>query len=305
MESTRAPRADLFDPAALSALGHFEIVARWIVDGFLSGLHRSPRKGFSVEFADFRPYQPGDDLRYVDWKIAARADRWVVKQYEEETNLRATIILDVSRSMDWRGASEVPRLTKRAYAEQLTAALGLLLLRQRDAVGLIRFDDAVRTSIPPRARSGQWRRLVAALAEQGNGRASDLASALGQAARLVTRRGMVILISDLLVDVEAALPAMRGLRAAGHDVTVLHVMDPAERDFTLAGEARYTDPESERDVPAAAADVRAAYRVTVDRVIDEWKERLGALGAGYEVILTDQPYALPLRLAFGARERRT
>src|SRR5688572_32881440 len=221
-----AVRADLHDPASLAALGHIEIVARWIVDGFMSGLHRSPRKGFSVEFADYRPYQPGDDLRYVDWKIAARSDRWVVKQYEEETNLRATIILDVSRSMDWRGGGEEPRLTKRAYAEQLAAALGLLLLRQRDAVGLIRFDDAVRTSIPPRARSGQWRRLVAALAEPGNGRASDLASALGQAARLVTRRGMVILISDLLVDVDTALPAMRGLRAAGHDVTVLHVMDP-------------------------------------------------------------------------------
>ena len=304
MESTRAPRADLFDPAALSALGHFEIVARWIVDGFLSGLHRSPRKGFSVEFADFRPYQPGDDLRYVDWKIAARADRWVVKQYEEETNLRATIILDVSRSMDWHGGGEVPRITKRAYVEQLAAALALLLLRQRDAVGLIRFDDAVRTSIPPRARSGQWRRLVAALAEPGNGRASDLSAALAQAARLVTRRGMVILLSDLLVDVDATLPALRGLRAAGHDVVVLHIMDPAERDFTLAGEARYTDPESEADVPAAAADVRAAYRATVDHVIAEWKDRLGALGAGYEVILTDQPYAIPLRLAFGARERR-
>ena len=304
MESTRAPRADLFDPAALGALGHFEVVARWIVDGFLSGLHRSPRKGFSVEFADFRPYQPGDDLRYVDWKIAARADRWVVKQYEEETNLRATIVLDVSRSMDWRGAPAETRLTKRAYAEQLAAALALLLLRQRDAVGLIRFDDAVRTSVPPRARTGQWRRIVAALAEQGNGRASDLAAALGQAARLVTRRGMVILLSDLLVDVDAALPALRGLRAVGHDVTVLHVMDPAERDFTLAGEARYTDPESELDVPAAAADVRLAYRRTVDQVIGEWKDALGAIGAGYELVLTDQPYAIPLRRAFGARERR-
>src|SRR5215213_2219042 len=148
MESTRAPRADLFDPAALSALGHFEIVARWIVDGFLSGLHRSPRKGFSVEFADFRPYQPGDDLRYVDWKIAARADRWVVKQFEEETNLRATLVLDVSRSMAWSGASlggrsgaaAAGRLTKLAYAERLVAALSLLFLRQRDAVGLVRFD---------------------------------------------------------------------------------------------------------------------------------------------------------------------
>jgi uncharacterized protein (DUF58 family) len=304
MESTRAPRADLFDPAALGALGHLEVVARWIVDGFLSGLHRSPRKGFSVEFADFRPYQPGDDLRYVDWKIAARSDRWVVKQYEEETNLRATIVLDVSRSMDWRGAPAETRVTKRAYAEQLAAALALLLLRQRDAVGLIRFDDAVRTSVPPRARTGQWRRIVAALAEQGNGKESDLAAAIGQAARLVTRRGMVILLSDLLVDVDAALPALRGLRAAGHDVTVMHIMDPAERDFTLAGEARYTDPESELDVPAAAADVRVAYRSTVDQVIGEWKDALGAIGAGYELVLTDQPYAIPLRRAFGARERR-
>jgi len=304
MESTRAPRADLFDPAALAALGHLEVVARWIVDGFLSGLHRSPRKGFSVEFAEFRPYQPGDDLRYVDWKIAARSDRWVVKQYEEETNLRATLVLDVSRSMDWRGAPAETRVTKRAYAEQLAAALSLLLLRQRDAVGLIRFDDAVRTSVPPRARSGQWRRIVGALVEQGNGRASDIAAAIGQAARLVTRRGMVIILSDLLVDVNAAIPALRGLRAAGHDVTILHIMDPAERDFTLTGEARFTDPESELDVPAAAADVRVAYKSTVDQVIQEWKDALGAIGAGYELVLTDQPYAIPLRHAFGARERR-
>src|SRR6476469_8411404 len=196
-------RAALFDPAALAAMGHFEIVARWIVDGFLSGLHRSPRKGFSVEFADFRPYQPGDDLRYVDWKIAARSDRWVVKQYEEETNLRATIILDVSASMDWRGAPAAERLTKRAYGEQLAAALALLLLRQRDAVGLIRFDDAVRTSVPPRARTSQWRRLVAALMEPSGGRASDAPTALAQAARLVSRRGMVVLVSDLLVDADS------------------------------------------------------------------------------------------------------
>jgi uncharacterized protein (DUF58 family) len=303
MEST-ALRADLYDPVALASLGHLEVVARWIVDGFLSGLHRSPRKGFSVEFADFRPYQPGDDLRYVDWKIAARADRWVVKQYEEETNLRATLVLDVSRSMEWRGAPPDVRLTKRGYAEQLVAALALLLLRQRDAVGLIRFDDAVRSSIPPRARTTQWRRLTAALAERAGGRASDLAAALEQAARLVTRRGMVVLVSDLLVDVDQAMPALRSLRAAGHDVTVLHVMDPAERHFALSGEAQYEDPETSLAVPAAGADVRAAYDRTVATVITEWRERLGAMGAGYELVLTDQPYALPLRRAFEARQRR-
>ncbi|HEY2067757.1 MAG TPA: DUF58 domain-containing protein [Gemmatimonadaceae bacterium] len=303
MESN-APRADLYDPAALASLGHLEVVARWIVDGFLSGLHRSPRKGFSVEFAEFRPYQPGDDLRYVDWKIAARADRWVVKQYEEETNLRATLILDVSRSMDWRGAPADVRVTKRAFAEQLVAALALLLLRQRDAVGLVRFDDAVRTSIPPRARTTQWRRLVGALMQDAGGRDSDLAMALGQAARLVNRRGLVVLVSDLLVDVEAALPALRGLRAAGHDVTVLHVMDPAERHFTTAGEARYADPETELAVPAAGADVRAAYDSTVATVIQEWRDTLAAMGAGYELVMTDQPYAVPLRRAFDARQHR-
>src|SRR5881628_3497385 len=153
MESARAPRADLFDPASLAALGRIEIVARWVVDGFMSGLHRSPRKGFSVEFAEYRAYQSGDDPRYVDWKIAARSDRWVVRQYEEETNLRSTIVLDVSKSMEWSGvkmqgrdAGAGDRLTKLAYAERLTAALALLFLRQRDAVGLVRFDDKIRSA---------------------------------------------------------------------------------------------------------------------------------------------------------------
>jgi hypothetical protein len=128
--------------------------------------------------------------------------------------------------------------------------------------------------------------------------------ALGQAARLVNRRGLVVLVSDLLVDVEAALPALRGLRAAGHDVTVLHVMDPAERHFTTAGEARYADPETELAVPAAGADVRAAYDSTVATVIQEWRDTLAAMGAGYELVMTDQPYAVPLRRAFDARQHR-
>src|SRR5215210_3999566 len=247
MESTRAVRADLFDPASLASLGHVEIIARWVVDGFLTGLHRSPRKGFSVEFAEHRAYQPGDDLRYIDWKIAARAERMVVKQFEEETNLRATIVLDVSRSMAWSGAPS--RLTKLAYGERLAAAIALLLLRQRDAVGLVRFDSEVRTVLPPRARTGQWRRLVAALDDPGAGQASYAADALARAARLVGRPGMVILISDLLMDAPDVESALRALRAAGHDVTVLHLMDPGERDLDLAGEAVFVDPETGLEVP--------------------------------------------------------
>ena len=126
MEGSHSVRADLFDPASLASLGHVEIIARFVVDGFLNGLHRSPKKGFSVEFAEYRAYQPGDDLRFIDWKIAARSNKWVVKQFEEETNLRATIILDVSRSMAWSSVPTV--LTKQRYAEQLVAALSLLLI---------------------------------------------------------------------------------------------------------------------------------------------------------------------------------
>lgn len=304
-----AVRADLHDPASLAALGHVEIVARWIVDGFMSGLHRSPRKGFSVEFADYRPYQPGDDLRFVDWKIAARSDRWVVRQYEEETNLRATIVLDVSRSMAWSGERLRPlgnaapaTLTKLAYAEIVAASLALLLLRQRDSVGLVRFDERVRTAVPPRARTGHWRRILAALEEPGAGLASSAPEALTQAARLIHRRGMIVLISDLLMEMEDVEKALKGLRAMGHDLTVLHIMDPAELALAGSGEALFVDPESNLRVPASLADVRAAYRDTVTEVIGEWRDMLAASGVGYEVVVTDQSFGLPLRRAFAARQ---
>jgi uncharacterized protein (DUF58 family) len=302
-------QAHTLDPATLASLGRIEIVARWIVDGFMTGLHRSARRGFSVEFADYRPYQPGDDLRYLDWKIAARADRWVIRQFEEETNLRATIVLDVSRSMAWSGAALAPRdpaavarLTKLAYAERVAASLALLLLRQRDAVGLIRFDDRIRTSVPPRARRGQWQRLMGGLLEEGSGKASSAGEALQQAGRLIRRRGMIILVSDLLMDVAQVEAGVRGLRAAGHDVTVLHIMDPAERELPPGGETLFVDPESSLELPTRVTDVRAAYRDTVEQVIAEWRRVFGGLGAGYEIIQTDQPFGVPLRRAFAARQ---
>ena len=302
METARAPtRADLFDPASLATLGHVEIIARWVVDGFLTGLHRSPKKGFSVEFAEYRGYQPGDDLRFIDWKIAARSNKWVVKQFEEETNLRATIILDVSRSMAW--TSGPTHLTKLRYAEQLVAALSLLLIRQRDAVGFIRYDDRLRSVIPPKARTAQWRRILHAMEEEGSGLASIAPAALLQAARLIRRPGMVVLISDLLVEPAEVADAIKLLRAVGHDVTVLHIMDPAEMDLTLAGEAVFADPESGLEVSATVADVRSAYRETVQEMIAEWRDAMQATGAGYEVFSTNVPFGVPLRKAFAARQR--
>ena len=296
-----ANRPDLLDPASLAALGRLEVVARWVVDGFITGLHRSPRKGFSVEFAEHRPYQPGDDLRYLDWKILARSDRWVIKQYEEETNLRAMLLLDVSPSMAWSGSAA--RLTKLAWAEASVAALSLLLLKQRDAVGFIRFDDAVRTVLPPRARTAQWRRVLAELGTAGVGTDTALAAAIKRAAALVTRPGLFVILSDLLMDADEVTRAVRTLRAVGHDIVVLHVMDPGERDLAEVGDAMFTDPESGDALAARGSDVRDAYRATVDTAIGEWRERLAGAGAFYEVVSTDAPFGTALRRAFAVRQR--
>src|SRR6059036_830317 len=166
---TDAQRIDLLDPAEVARIGGIEIVAQGVVEGFLAGIHRSPFRGFSVEFTEHRAYQPGDEPRYLDWKMLARSDRLFVKQFEEETNLRAMILLDASRSMAWRGAPA--RLTKRAYGDRLSAALALILLRQSDATGLITFDEVVRQVIPARVKAGQWARLVRGLLETPDGHA--------------------------------------------------------------------------------------------------------------------------------------
>ena len=300
--ATQSVRADLMDPQTLAALGRLEVVSRWVVDGLLAGLHRSPKKGFSVEFAEHRAYQPGDDLRFMDWKVAARADKWLIKQYEEETNVRATVVVDVSRSMDWKSRPNL--LTKLAYADRLAAALTLLLIRQRDSVGLIRFDDQLRSVVPPKSRSVQWKRILTALADPGSGLGSDAAGALAQAGKLIRRRGIVILISDLLLDAQEVDDTVHALRAQGHDVTVLHLLDPAERQLDLsAGESLFVDPERGDSLAVTPADVRELYAATVNEAIDEWRARFAAAGAFYEPIQTDQPFGVPLRRAFAARQR--
>jgi uncharacterized protein (DUF58 family) len=301
MTDPRASRPDLMDPALVAGLGSLELIARRIVDGFMQGLHRSPRKGFSVEFAEHRPYQPGDDLRYIDWKVLARSDRWMMKMNNEDTNLRATVVLDVSKSMDWTGSPS--RLTKAAYAERLAAAVCYLLLHQRDAVGLIRFDDQVRTVVPPRARTVHWHRIIGALEDTGNGLGSDAPGGLIRAASMVSRPGMVVLISDLLMDPVEVADTLKGLAAAGHHLTVLQVMDPAERDLAVtAVEAEFQDPESQQKLAATVPEVRDAYRTAVQETLDEWRGHLSAAAASHEVVMTDEPFAMPLRRAYLNRQ---
>ena len=302
MTTAATVRPDLLHPAEVASLGGIEVVARGVVEGFLSGLHRSPFRGFSVEFAEHRPYQPGDEPRYLDWKILGRRDRLFVKQYEEETNLRATIVLDASRSMAWKSHAE-RGLTKLEYATRFAAALALVLLRQRDATGLIAFDDQVRAVVPPRARHGQWHLLVRSLVELRAGLGTAAEPALRRVTDLLKRRGMVLLVSDLLVDRELVLQALRYLRHRGHQVTVFHIMDPGEVELSGPPEARYVDPETGDSLVASAADLRHEYRATVERVVAAWRRACRGSGIGYHRITTDTPFGHALRRAAESRSR--
>ena len=292
----RPVRPDLLDPLEVSRLGGLEVVTEGIVEGFIAGLHRSPRKGFSVEFAEHRMYQPGDELRYVDWKLLGRTDRLHVKQFEEETNLRAMLVLDASRSMEWSGAPGI-RLTKLDYARRLAAALALVLLRQRDATGLVTFDDEVRSVTPPRARQSQWRDLIGVLGAVQAGQGTAAEPALRRVVAQLRRRGLVVLISDLLLDRDLALTALRFLRHRGHQVLVLHLMDPAEVELEGASEARFQDPETGASVTLRPDDWSVAYRRTVADTVAGWRLACRRHGIAYERLTTDQPFGTALRRA--------
>ena len=292
--ATTRPRLDLLDPLEVSRLGGLEVITEGVVEGFLSGLHRSPRRGFSVEFAEHRMYQPGDELRYVDWKILGRNDRLYVKQFEEETNLRAMVVCDASRSMAWTGNPELT-LSKLAYAQRLIAALSLVLLRQRDATGLITFDDEVRHVLPPRARLSHWRQLLATLGALEAGQGTAAAPALRRVVGQLRRRGLVVFVSDLLFDRDLALKALRFLRHRGHQVLVLHIMDPAEVVLGGPAEARFEDPETRAAVVLRPRDWAGAYRDTVRSVVQEWRLACRRHGIAYHRVTTDTPYGTVLR----------
>ena len=301
MTSIGDTRVDLLDPYEVAQLGGIELVTRGVVEGFLSGLHRSPFKGFSVEFAEHRPYQPGDELRYLDWKMMARSDRLFIKQFEEETNLRSMIVLDVSASMDWSGSDDV--LSKLEYAKRLVAAISLILLRQRDATGLIAFDEEVREVVRARARMQHWWSLLRAINGLEPGRQTAAEPALRKVTDLLRRRGLVVFVSDLLFDAELVVRTLQYLKHRGHHVLVFHIMD--KRELTLEGppEARFEDPETGTSITARPRELRTAYEETVRRTIQRWRTTCLTSGIDYQHVLTDTPFGYVLRRAATRRSR--
>jgi len=300
-DRTERLRADLLEPHDLAALGGIEFVARQIVEGFIAGLHRSPHRGFSVEFAEHRMYQPGDDLRHIDWRVFGRSDRYYIKQFEEETNLRAYLLIDTSASMSWTSApARIP--SKLWYAQQLAASISLLLLRQGDSVGMLGFDHELRRRIVPRGGRRHWYELVRAIAALEGGGRTDAPPALRDVAARLRRRGLVILFSDLLVDPDATRLALRFLRHRGHEVLVFHLLDPGERELPGVGDARFIDPESGEELPISVADLRTEYRHAVTEALREWHDTLVPQAIDYVIVETHQPMALALRAYLHKRE---
>jgi uncharacterized protein (DUF58 family) len=277
--------ARYLDPAIVARLGTIDLKARTIVEGFLTGLHRSPFKGFSVEFAEYRQYLPGDDLATLDWKIYARSDRHVVKKFEEETNLECHILLDVSRSMGY-GSHEV---TKLQYASYLAGALAYLMNRQRDAVGLLTFDDRIRQMLPTSARPGHLKAVLVALERLTLGEKTDVARPLGDLVQAIRKRGLVVLISDLLDEPERVIEGLKHFRYRGTDVIVFQVLDPDELEFPFDRAARFRDSETEDEVVAVPAAVRDEYKARINALIANYRTTLGQNGIDYCLLDTSQP----------------
>ena len=275
--------------------------AKVAVEGFIKGIHRSPYHGFSVEFSEYREYTPGDDPRYLDWRLFARSDRYYVKRFEDETNLRCCLVLDTSRSMGYASGP----YSKSEYARTAAATIAYYLSTQRDAVGLITFEDRITDYIPARHRPGHLRRLMGALEREPTGRATDLAGPLEQIAATVRKRGLVILLSDLLAPTESLRTRLGYLRSRGHDVVVLRVLDPAELSFTFASPAMFLDVETGRELYIDPDDARGEYLRRFAAHAAEVEHACDDLGIEFQSITTDTPLELVLFDLLKARMRRT
>lgn len=294
------PGASFLDPAALMRIKNLEIRARLVVQGFLTGMHRSPYHGFSVEFTEYRQYAPGDDLRYLDWRLYARSDRYYLKRFEDETNLRCYLLLDLSRSMSFGTLS----YDKAAYAKTAAATLAYFLSLQRDAAGLVTFDDRIREYLPARFRPGHLHRLFVALERSPAGQSTDLTTPLEQVAKTARKRGMVVLLSDLLAPADSLEKQLGYLRTQGHEVAVLRILDPAELTFPFQEAALFHDVESGHDLYIDPEVARKQYQTKFATHAAALKEICQRLGVDLYDLSTDRPLELALFDLLHARMRR-
>ena len=311
--SRGAPRAfgdktgTMIDPQSLMAIKNLELRARVVVEGFWTGLHRSPYHGFSVEFTEYREYTPGDDPRFLDWRLYARSDRFYIKKFEDETNLRCHLLVDNSRSMNFGSLA----YTKEQYANTLAATLAYFLYLQGDAVGLLTFDEQIRDYLPARHRTGHLRHLMLALEKPAGGTSTDLGTPLKRIAEMVTRRALMVLITDLLAPIETLERNLSSLGACGHEVILFQVLDPAELAFDFEKAALFHDIESDRDLYLDPVAARAEYLKKFEAHNAAAQAACQKHGITYLRLTTDQPLEMALfdflrsRMQRGRKVKRT
>lgn len=284
-------------PEELSRISKLEVRARHIVEGFLSGLHRSPYFGQSVEFVQHREYVAGDDFRRIDWKVWSKTDRYYIKQYEEETNLRTTLVMDLSESMMFGSGA----MTKYEYGCTMVAALAYLLLRQQDSVGLLAFDDGIRARTPSRSKRNHLAAILTALAAEEPRQKTDIYEVLRMVAEEQTQRGMVVLISDLFVPREGLFKGLKLLRHRGHDVLLFHVLDDQELDFDYSGTTRFMGMEDMGELVCDPKALREGYLDAMREYLEDLRLHCSRSMIDYQTIRTSEHLDAVLRHYFNHR----
>jgi uncharacterized protein (DUF58 family) len=292
------PGARFMDPVVLARIGNLELVARAVCDGFINGLHKAPYFGASVDFAEHRGYVPGDDIRRMDWRVWARTDRYYIKEYEAETNMNFSVLLDVSKSMSYGSIG----ITKLDYARVLTACLTNLVHHQRDRVGFVAFDSEVVEHVPPSAKHMDT--VLHVLDRLQPGRPGSLREPLHKLAEHFGRRGVLVVISDFYDEPEAIVDAVTPLRFRGNEIIVFHVMDPAELNFGFTDAQAFEDLESGEQMPVVPASLRQEYQALVRAHIDALQQRFSEVRIDYSMLDTSQPLDFALHRYLGARERK-
>ncbi len=272
-------------PEVLARITSLELLARTVVEGFISGLHRSPYTGFSTEFAEYRQYMPGDDLRYLDWKLLARTDRYYIKKYRADTNSQCHILIDASASMRYTTGP----VTKLQYAQFLGSSLAYLANKQQDAVGLIAFDEEVRTHVPAHSRSGHMRTIFGRMEQLEPGNVTRLSNMLHQAAERISRRGIIVVISDFYDEPEDIINALQHLRFKGNDVIVFQVLDRNEINFEFTEPVMLEDSETEEQIHVMPDILAEGYRDTFRRHLDDLRDGAARNKIDYELLTTNRP----------------
>jgi uncharacterized protein (DUF58 family) len=274
------------DPKVLNKITRLDLQARLVVEGFISGMHRSPFHGFSVEFASHREYVPGDDIKHIDWKVQARTDRYYIKQYEEETNLKATFLLDASESMHYGGAEGREGMTKYAYACAASASLAFLLLQQQDAVGLAVFDEDVRTYLPPSGSPNQIKSIVHAMDVNRPRAKTSIEGVCHSLAEKLPRRGLICLVSDLFCEIDGLLRGLEHFRHYDHEVLLLHVMDEDELTFPFQGNTMFLGLEEMGRLVVEPRALREGYLEAMEEFCRKVKRLCVAARIDYKRIST-------------------